>query len=556
MNKVVLALAMAGAVTAELALPTSYTAKVTMTMPYYDLVEPIQAWMDADAGLGRLDYWGGVDTYIYNSSGTCYQIVPTTSDGMHSDETCFMSGDKMEAPSMFPDVTYFPSEPDMYEATSPCVWRGKACESYTLKSPTYDETTGFDGNYTLYMDVETGLPLAFHFTGFNVILGSHYDEYIFDYLEIDTSAPEPSIFNAPTTSMECVVLETDDGDDGGPTKTDGGAALRPHVPSLETPLSDIAAMLPGGGSKRAERFESWAAKHGKAFEAEEEKFHRASLYHATEKYVNAMNRKRLPYWLEANHMADWTAEEKKALRGRMHTPKGTVVEATFEHEPSATDLPDNVDWVAAGAVTPPKDQGSCGSCWSYGATGTTEGQLFLKTGKLTPLSQQNLMDCSWPEGNHACDGGLDFRGYRWMLAHGGLATEATYPYLNSDGFCRFSSSEVGATITGYANLSGTVDDLNDALATVGPISVSVDAAADSFYYYAGGLYTDTETCKSGMDDLDHTVLAVGYTTVDGQKYTTVKNSWSDHWGDKGFIHVTQKDNCCGVATQPTYVTLA
>ena len=68
--------------------------------------------------------------------------MPTTSDGIHSDETCFMSGENMEVPSMFPDVANFPSEPDVYEATSPCVWRGQACESYTLKAPTYDENTG------------------------------------------------------------------------------------------------------------------------------------------------------------------------------------------------------------------------------------------------------------------------------------------------------------------------------------------------------------------------------------------------------------------------------
>ena len=214
------------------------------------------------------------------------------------------------------------------------------------------------------MDLESGLPLAFHFTGFNVILGSHYDEYIFDYLEIDTAVPESSIFNAPTTSMECVILETDDGDDGGPTKSSGGATIRPLVSSLETPLSDIAAMLPGGGAKRASKFVKWAAKYGKAYEAFEERFHRASLYHATEKYVNSMNRKRLSYWLEANHMADWTAAEKKALRGRLHTPKGTVIDAAFQHKPTGKDLPENVDWVAAGAVTSPKDQGTCGSCWS------------------------------------------------------------------------------------------------------------------------------------------------------------------------------------------------
>lgn len=58
-----------------------------------------------------------------------------------------------------------------------------------------------------------------------------------------------------------------------------------------------------------------------------------------------------------------------------------------------------------------------------------------------------------------------------------------------------------------------------------------------------------------MDDLDHTVLAVGYTTVDGQVYSIVKNSWSSHWGDQGYVFISQKDNCCGVATQPTYVLL-
>ena len=67
----------------------------------------------------------------------------------------------------------------------------------------------------------------------------------------------------------------------------------------------------------------------------------------------------------------------------------------------------------------------------------------------------------------------------------------------------------------YANITDGVSGLNDALANVGPISVSIDATPDSFYFYQGGLYYNAD-CKSGMDDLDHTVLAVGYTTVDGK----------------------------------------
>ena len=70
-------------------------------------------WYDGSAGLGRLDYWGGVDRYIYNSSGIGYQIVPTTSDGLKSDETCFTTGESGEVDNLiFPDLTYFPEEPD------------------------------------------------------------------------------------------------------------------------------------------------------------------------------------------------------------------------------------------------------------------------------------------------------------------------------------------------------------------------------------------------------------------------------------------------------------
>ena len=68
-----------------------------------------------------------------------------------------------------------------------------------------------------------------------------------------------------------------------------------------------------------------------------------------------------------------------------------------------------LDWRLYGAVAQVKDQASCGSCWSFGTVGTLEGALFLKTGKMTRLSQQALVDCSWGFGNNGCDGGEDFR---------------------------------------------------------------------------------------------------------------------------------------------------
>ena len=78
-----------------------------------------------------------------------------------------------------------------------------------------------------------------------------------------------------------------------------------------------------------------------------------------------------------------------------------------------------------GAVTPVKDQSVCGSCWSFGTVGTLEGALFLNTGQLTRLSQQALVDCSWGFGNNGCDGGEDWRAYKWMIYHGGIPTEVS-----------------------------------------------------------------------------------------------------------------------------------
>lgn len=216
------------------------------------------------------------------------------------------------------------------------------------------------------------------------------------------------------------------------------------------------------------------------------------------------------------------------------------------------EVPNKIDWRQQGAVTPVKDQGQCGSCWAFSATGALEGQHFRKTNRLVSLSEQNLVDCSKDYGNDGCNGGLMDNAFKYINVNKGIDTETSYPYEAKDDTCRYNLNDVGAEDKGFVDIpSGNEKKLKEAVATVGPVSVAIDAANPSFQLYASGVYFEPQ-CSS--ENLDHGVLAVGYgTDKKSGDYWLVKNSWGDSWGDDGYIKMSRnKENNCGIATQASY----
>jgi cathepsin L len=267
---------------------------------------------------------------------------------------------------------------------------------------------------------------------------------------------------------------------------------------------------------------------------------------------NRVNASTAGFTLGVNEFADMTNEEfgKMMLGLRRGNANG---DSTFEAS-GVQDLPAEVDWRTKGYVTGVKNQGQCGSCWAFSTTGSLEGQMFKKTGKLVSLSEQNLVDCSTPQGNQGCNGGLMDQAFTYIKTNGGLDTEEAYPYTGADGQCKFDANSVAAKVTGFVDVkTGDEQALQEAVATVGPISVAIDASSIFFQFYHSGVYNPW-FCSS--TNLDHGVLAVGYGNESGKDFWLVKNSWGPSWGMSGYIKmIRNKSNRCGIATQASYPTV-
>lgn len=229
---------------------------------------------------------------------------------------------------------------------------------------------------------------------------------------------------------------------------------------------------------------------------------------------------------------DLTRDEFKSMYLTLKVKKTVQLSASALNDEGV-----EIDWTTKGAVTPVKDQGQCGSCWSFSTTGAVEGALATAGKGLVSLSEQYLVDCS-KNGNNGCNGGLMDNAFEYIEKNG-IPTEESYPYKAVDGSCKMTS--------GPYHISTHTDILScdDLLAKVQkqPIAIAVDA--NNFQFYSKGVFSNCGT------DLDHGVLLVGYSAAG--KYWKVKNSWNTTWGEQGYIRLAAGNTCglCNMASFPS-----
>jgi C1A family cysteine protease len=298
--------------------------------------------------------------------------------------------------------------------------------------------------------------------------------------------------------------------------------------------------------QRLQLFGEWMTKYKKVYGVSEAPM-RFALWNQAYDFAVEHNAKNLSWTCGVNQFSDLTKEEFSAMYlGYNWKPNRERKVQLLDESNTAT----TVDWRTKGAVTPIKNQGQCGACWSFSTTGSLEGLHFIKNGTLLSFSEQQLVDCSSSYGNEGCNGGLMDDAFQYVEAEG-IELESTYPYTAMSGDCQYSASQTVFKNTGYSDVKVNSPTQLKAAVNKGPVSIAIEADQNVFQQYTSGIISSG--CGT---NLDHGVLIVGY----GSNYWIVKNSWGTTWGQKGYVNIasgTQNNGAgvCGINSDPSYPTL-
>ena len=391
------------------------------------------------------------------------------------------------------EITHFLPDPAGFVTKDGTyTYRGKVCK---LHEKTLDG--GKTQTWKMYTEVSTGYPVAYVAQAVS-LFHSHYDLYV---LNIDEFIPEalPGVWQLPEIC---------------------------NSPNLEVdpyPGNGFNLFFPGPDAVPNKK------RVGKFAHMDPQK------------------------WLKSITRDREITRKRKLLRGDLE-------DKCKQYDPfgDTGTLPYEFSWrkVSPVVVGPPRDQVACGSCWAFGTAEIIESALALKTKKFQEVSVNQILDCTWDNGNSGCQGGEVNHALTSMMNHNlEIAYERDYPYIGVSGMC-FNDTKFykpAGKIKACWHIPRTKEAIKRALLKYGPLGIGINVAA-SMSFYNGGAYNDT-ACTGAQDDLVHAVVLTGWKMVDGVECWEVKNSWSTYWGDEGYVYIqaVHQEWNCGVTTDAVAV---
>jgi len=242
---------------------------------------------------------------------------------------------------------------------------------------------------------------------------------------------------------------------------------------------------------------------------------------------------------EENIFRGWTVADAKNFLGTVLPRNDDMVIPNYE---SDIVPPAQLIWKGANCIHDVRNQGNCGSCWTFGTTGMLSDRCCLHSKDHGWLAPQELVSCDIR--NDGCQGGWPAWALQYIIDNKGMVPETCYKYQAQSRACPNKCDNGDDWVKAHVcNCFGLkqclgVDTMKKCL-TSGPVAVTFEVCS-SFFSYRSGVYKCD--CTNGGVGL-HTVTAVGYADTP-ECHWVVRNSWGSVWGDKGYFKMACKS--CGM----------